>query len=330
MQKQQLFFILGRERSGTTLLQNLLNNHAQIFIPEESAFIIFLRKKYASQKKIHIEEFVNDLYKEPYFVLWKIKKPELNKRLQQLKNQDFDALCKAVLNLNNPSQTAWVGDKNPVHSLYASELLQTFTEAKFIWIIRDYRAQVNSMLKVNFEQKNCTSLAIRWRKYNEAIEKAYLKSPEKFYKIRYEDFVTNSSEELQKICVFLNLDYQENMTENHFRDKPVKSHHQNLQKPLHQNAIASWKTGLNETQIKCCEHYAGKFGEKFDYQLSNPKTKFRSDFYGLFLGSAYVPLVKTIQKLPLNLKYWFHRKVIQPNFKFWKEGASAIDENSAN
>lgn len=330
MQTQQLFFILGRERSGTTLLQNLLNNHPQIFIPEESAFIIFLRKKYASQKNIDLEEFITDLYKEPYFVLWEIKKSELYKRLQQLETPNFQALCQAVLNTNNPNQTTWIGDKNPVHSLYAAELLQSFPQAKFIWIIRDYRAQVNSMLKVDFEQKNCTSLAIRWRKYNRAIEKAYLKCPERFYKIRYEDLVTNPSEELQSICTFLELDYQENMAENHFREKPVKAHHQNLQKPLHQDAIVNWKTGLTKTQIKCCEHHAGKFGEKFGYQLSNPKTKPPSDLYGLFLGSAYVPLVKTIQKLPINLKHWVHQKLIQPNFKFWKEGAKAVDKNSVS
>src|SRR3990172_5852435 len=39
------FFIIGTQRSGTTLLRLILNSHSQIAIPRESVFLMPLLKK---------------------------------------------------------------------------------------------------------------------------------------------------------------------------------------------------------------------------------------------------------------------------------------------
>ena len=46
----QNFYILAMGRSGTTLLQSILDNHSGIVVPPESYFMIHLDKKYGSIK----------------------------------------------------------------------------------------------------------------------------------------------------------------------------------------------------------------------------------------------------------------------------------------
>ncbi len=330
MPQPQLFFILGRERSGTTLLCNLLNNHPEVFIPPESAFISFLADKYADQKNISAKAFVNDLYKEPYFALWQVDKKELLNKLENTSRADFTSFCKIVLQAKTNKNPACNGDKNPTHSVFAWQLQKIFPEAKFIWLIRDYRAQVNSMLKVNFEQKNCTSLSIRWKSYNQEIYKIYKNNPENVCLIRYEDLVTEPSKKLKEISAFLGIEFLDDLTINHNRQQQfIPEHHKSLQKRLNTSAISSWKEDLSKEEIAICERYAGKFGKKFGYQKSLQKIKAPTDFKGLVLGLAYVPFIKVFQKIPLRFRVKIIRKFIMPNFKFWQESKKSIQEKTS-
>ncbi|WP_103919423.1 sulfotransferase [Candidatus Venteria ishoeyi] len=46
------FFIIGRPRSGTTLLQSILDAHPNILIPGESPLIMRLYMRYGHLKKV--------------------------------------------------------------------------------------------------------------------------------------------------------------------------------------------------------------------------------------------------------------------------------------
>ncbi len=331
MPQQQLFFILGRERSGTTLLCNLLNNHPEVFVPPESPFISFLASKYAGKKTIYAKEFIEDLYKEPYFNLWKVDKEDLLASLKKASKPDFTTFCKIVLQAKTNKNPACIGDKNPTHSVFARQLQKKFPEAKFIWLIRDYRAQVNSMLKVNFEQKNCTSLSIRWKKYNQEIYKIYKKNPAKVCLVRYEDLVSIPSKKLKEISAFLGIEFLENLTINHNHQQQfIPEHHKSLKKALNTNAVSSWKEELSKEEIAICERYAGKFGKKFGYEKTFQKIKPPIDFKGLFLGLAYVPFIKVFQKIPLRVRVKIIQKFIMPNFKFWQESKKSIQEKTSS
>ena len=80
MKNEKSFFIIGRGRSGTTLLSKLLNEHKQIHIPPESFFILNLLEKYKNKplKKNEIVNFVNNLFKENHFLSSGKLKKKLN------------------------------------------------------------------------------------------------------------------------------------------------------------------------------------------------------------------------------------------------------------
>ena len=71
------FFIIGRPRSGTTLLQTLLDAHPNVIIPPESAVI---KECYERFGKVivwddkRIQELIHFLYEINKFETWNISK----------------------------------------------------------------------------------------------------------------------------------------------------------------------------------------------------------------------------------------------------------------
>ncbi|NBY39624.1 MAG: hypothetical protein EBQ66_01615 [Flavobacteriia bacterium] len=54
-------------------------------------------------------------------------------------------------------------NKNPLHSLYLHELQALNPESKFIWMMRDYRANVYSRIQsVHLKRSNVYFNAVRW------------------------------------------------------------------------------------------------------------------------------------------------------------------------
>ncbi|HXU28099.1 MAG TPA: sulfotransferase, partial [Bacteroidia bacterium] len=189
-------FIVGRSRSGTTLLQTMLDANPHVILPLESKLIIFLKKKYFHVEiwttKL-IDEFIADLYTEKDFSRsWFVDKEKLRDTILSfpLNKLSFKKLCKIIyLSYNSPFKKKTIlliGDKKPLHSLFIKDLVQVFPEAKFIHIIRDYRDNIVSNRK-SFMHKNVAHLAHSWKSFNIAIDKEKQKNESNFYTIKYED-----------------------------------------------------------------------------------------------------------------------------------------------
>lgn len=316
-----VFFILGRERSGTTMLRVNLNNHSKTNIPPESPFIIHLYKKYHSNQKIDTEEFIKDLKKETFFRMWKIDYKALTKILEGITHANFPNYCKAILS-QEQQNSILLGDKNPINSLFGNKLIKVFPKAKFIWLIRDYRAQVNSMLKVNFEKKIISSLAARWVGFNKEIEHLKNNYPSQVLLIKYENLVENPEKQYSNICSFLEIGYEADilMTNRHKKEFNIK-HHTSLEEKINTKHIKEWETDLSADQIKDCEAVAGNYGEMFGYKkkytVNYPITI--KIYLGVLYGKLYISFVKAMYNTPLKLRGFINKKIIFKNSPFWKE-----------
>ena len=96
------FFILGRGRSGTTLLQSMLDANENVIIPFESRLIIHLKTRYGKVVTWNhqlIEAMIDDLYKDHKFaVSWNVNKQELTDKLKSfpLEKLNFQNICKII------------------------------------------------------------------------------------------------------------------------------------------------------------------------------------------------------------------------------------------
>ena len=341
IQEIPIFFIVGRERSGTTLLQLLLDNHPNVVIPTESPFVRHLYNKHHTRRAWNDEEilsFYNDLLEEPYLSLWNIDRKKLKNDLLSLgADASFSSLCRTVyfqsLSAKDKSEVRLIGDKNPQYSLFIPQLLKVFPNARFIHITRDPRDQVMSMMKVNFEKKIISSLAYRWKFFNRTIEEQRKKNPGQFYTVKYEDLVSDPENQIKAITDFLGIPYTEAMlntsgrAEFYLNSKAlVKEHHESLVKPIDAGMIYGWKKRMNEKNVEMIDAVTGPYAEGLGYERKYKSASLGvrcRSLPGLLYGRLYFSFLAIVHALPYALRMFFFRKIISRSFRYWRESGAS-------
>ncbi len=108
------FFIVGRPRSGTTLLRTLFDANPNVCIPPECQFIINLYPKYGKQQhwdQKSLLQFYHDLQDQWLFKTWKIDNDELKAALLKAEGDlSYNEICKLVY-----LRYQTVFEKNDIH-----------------------------------------------------------------------------------------------------------------------------------------------------------------------------------------------------------------------
>jgi hypothetical protein len=280
-------FIVGKERSGTTLLQVMLNTHPNITAPPETRFLMLLSSRYGKVKKWTeplINDFCNDLYREKLFSnFWKTDKEMLKAYcLAAMDFLTYPLICKIVFHLENPQKPVQLFfDKNPIYYYFLPELNHIFPEAKYIHIVRDYRANIVSHRHV-FTIKQSADISYRWTKVNMLIEKAKSLYPEKFFTLKYEALVSDTASSLSAVCAFLGVPFEEKMAADHAsgiytsfnanHKEGFRKIHGNVFNPVTSSYVDEWRKSLSAEDITSAERVAGSYAEKmYGYKMTYPE-----------------------------------------------------------
>ncbi|MFC2102683.1 sulfotransferase, partial [Bacteroidota bacterium] len=173
------FFILGRPRSGTTLLRVMLDAHPNVIIPPEFPIIPLLANRFRKTKQwdeVTIRQFVEEIYKKPTFGHrsiedLRIDREELTRNLMNLLpkvdlGELFSGFNASSASVFPKKDIQSVGDKNPLYSIFIKHLLKIFPKAKFVCLVRDYRDTFCSLRDMNgtpIEAPNVALQASRWK-----------------------------------------------------------------------------------------------------------------------------------------------------------------------
>jgi len=310
----KFFFIVGRGRSGSTLLTRILNMHSQICVAPEGLIILYLSSKFNKRKfdTNTINSFYRELWHEKRLHEWDIDREQLKMKLHNLNHPiTFQSLCKTVYRQYaircGKDPNIILGDKNPLYSVFINKISNLFPDAKFIHIIRDFRDNILSYKNVKFDLNNTGSLAYRWKVYNKKILKCRKYNSDRFLSIRYESLINNPSDVLKKICKFLDIDYEPNMLDFYkYQNQKLKVWHTNLRKPLNKNSINKWKKQMNDTDKlaswKICRSIAKEFDYRVETITGNKKLLIIiSIVYGTILGSILSLMERCLFLLPRPL-----------------------------
>jgi hypothetical protein len=209
---QNLVFIVGCPRSGTTWLQKLLASHPKVHTGEES--------HYFSQ------------YVGPQLRFWNVHKcHEIETQKTRavgpgayFRDEEFLAIVESFLRallqpmVDKLERDEIFVEKTPSHALYIAEIKQLLPDCRFINIVRDPRAVVASLLAAartwgaDWAPRDPRIAAAMWVQHVQAVRDSANKlSSAEFYELKYENLWQAPEEILKDVMKFLGLAWNEHL-----------------------------------------------------------------------------------------------------------------------
>ncbi len=265
-------FIVGAERSGTTLLRLMLDAHSDICIPPESIFFNKLALKWSQCSDIseRLDEFADNLFRCcRKFQDFHLEKSCVIEELQALPRPLlFPAAIASVYRLymkqDAPVARIW-GDKNPLNISEIKFIHTHFPDARIVHIIRDIRGVYHSLKERQIKQSaewkgwrdGVWGISQKWA-WVERNAHQYADDP-RYHELKYETLVANPETELRRVCEFLGIEFEQSMLEYHKKsDISQRIHrnginHENIRKPVTDERTGVWQTGLSRGEIEALE-----------------------------------------------------------------------------
>ena len=219
-------FVVGKERSGTTWLANLLAAHPQVacvcherhFGVHESAFFSSVDGRYGDLGEwANYVEFVRIISATDYFRLAGVTE----EFLFSLWPSAYEGVFRAVMDrfARQQNAAAWL-EKTPGHSLYVKRMASAFPEARFVAVRRDVEPVVVSTLGLTAASRPevadpgparksvIVSTVFSWYRYYKTID-AFAGSSDRVLTVEYDDLRADRQQVLERACAFLELPYTE-------------------------------------------------------------------------------------------------------------------------
>jgi hypothetical protein len=216
-------FILGMPRSGTSLVEQIISSHEEVFGAGELNTLItpMLEKMLSNEKDKNIFS---------------------DKDLFSMRKKYLDSLAQLSTSANV------VTDKTPANFQYIGIILSMFPDAKIIHLKRDPRAICWSIYQSNWYENgyrfsyNMDDLVTFYGLYSRLMEFWHKKFPEKIYDVCYEDLTTNQEEETKKLLEYCELDWDENCLNFHKNKRPVKTASSfQVRQKMYQGSSEAWR-----------------------------------------------------------------------------------------
>lgn len=286
-------FIVGIGRSGTTLLRLMLNSHPNISVPYESHFITDYYHKQSDYGNLNIDDnlkkLLTDIFNEELLKQWDhefIIEDIMPKIEQRELGSVFDAIYHDYAKARGKDR--W-GDKSDyldrIHII--NEL---FPHVKIIHIIRDGRDVANSVLKLPWGPGDIIQAAEWWHSHMTLGRKmGAMLNKSRYTEVTYESLVSDTENELKRLCEFIGEGYSEEMLNYHKKSADVipdsrKSQHYNTDSAPKKDRIAAWKKEMTPTYISIFNHYADHTLRECGYEVPD----LRINKFWLLLNRFYI------------------------------------------
>jgi sulfotransferase family protein len=276
MQDPNYFFLIGSQRSGTTLLQTMLMRAPGVTMPPELHFIHITYRRRHRMADIRTDQG------------WTQAINAINARCQHseidMDTALFDELCEASDRNYGDLLRSWlkaigalenattVGEKSPPHCEWVPELATMIPEARFIHIMRDPRDTALSQREAF--GRTALQAAIRWKRDLEMHRDCLRLMPrERYTAVYYEDLVTDPRTTIENLCAFLDLEYCDEMLNPSGREKKGFAAHEDHKlrtlKKVTSSRIGRYKKKMSPINIAVIERVCGPLMVEMGYTLEN-------------------------------------------------------------
>lgn len=288
-----MIFIIGVGRSGTSLLQSMLNAHPKIsFIPEISYIRRFLKRNSIISKDLAKTLLLAD--------------PKLN-RLDIPLAEILSATPGAEINLlqvyvdiikeyrKKRGQTI-IGDKDPRCIEFIPRLYRYFPRAFLLHVVRDPRDVIVSKTKATWSKnRNIHNYIFANLVQMQLAEKHAPLFGRNYLIVQYEKLLQNPIEILSQLCQKLELEFEPSMLSFNKSAQELMAEEEYQWKketlgPLMQDNINKWSGLLTPLQVGLIEDVLDNIFKQYDYKKSNPKLFIYQKIFIKFLKMFYYTL----------------------------------------
>lgn len=180
-------------------------------------------------------------------------------------------LWQLLLQAGEKQQAKVVMDKSLDNVHYAEELIELFDDLLFLHVVRDPRAQINSINRAIIHDFDTVLNALTWVKAYETGKKIAEKYPDRVLTIRFEDFLSNQEGVLRQICQFLGIDFLPEMLDVSKSQEAQKISvlsdlwKSNASEPIPAN-VDKFKKTLSLEEIEIIETLTGTLMDYYGYE----------------------------------------------------------------
>lgn len=209
------FFVVGNDRSGTTILRLVLDRSREAAVPPESMFLLDfaqVRRRGGLEHPDRAARFVAEVWRHPKVRLWNLPggPPPVPAGLGHAEAYRFAAES-PFRAYAAAAGKARFGDKTPAYVHAVDELLAIWAEARVVVLVRDARDVALSIRRVPFGPNNAFAAARWWAEGIRAGLEAQRRRPQQVLTVRYEDLVTAPETHVRRICEHVGLGYNSEM-----------------------------------------------------------------------------------------------------------------------
>ena len=207
------FFIVGCDRSGTTMLRLILDGSPDVAIPTESMILVDFagRAGDALASRRGVRPARRRIWRHPKVREWGLPGgPPLRQGRTgpAAYRAALEAPFLAYAELHGKPRWA---DKTPYYVGELDRVKRVFPEARIVNLVRDGRDVALSLLRVPFGPGNVWAAARQWRAAVDAGDTASARYGEDVLTIRYEDLVSGPEPVVRRVCEFCEIAYEPRM-----------------------------------------------------------------------------------------------------------------------
>lgn len=276
-------FVVGNPRSGTTLLERMLNAHPRLAIIHESHWItrFYTRRIGVGRDGIVTPDLVRHLGEHHRFHLLKMSVRDIGAIIEGEPGMRYADFISRLFDLYGRREgKPLVGDKTTGGYVRRLPLLHDlWPGARFVHLIRDGRDVCLSMRTwpkadraagrfAIWDEDPVATTALWWDwQVRLGHEGGSAIGPERYREVRFEDLVSGPEDQCRALCEFLGVPFDDAMcrfNEGRVRDARGLSANQAWLAPT--PGLRDWRTQMPERDVRVFEAIAGDLLETLGYE----------------------------------------------------------------
>ena len=274
-------FQSGNQRSGKTLLQLILASHPEVTISPGTnviAKVLYEMPRNKPLSEANFRKMRQVLQKDRKFKAWRIDHRAYQAHVAQYQSvttaQAVEDIMAFFRDQTKPG-AKYVGNKKGCYCKEGDLILKIFPGCRLIYLLRDGRGAVASMLETQPEH-DVYSATLTWTLKAQRIRELKEKLPNDVFVLRYEELVAEPEKLSRALCSFLDLPYAPEMLANYRTNDAIRhttdTTHAETYQAITTSFVDEWKEKLTGAQLEIVEGIAGAELEANGYARSKGKT----------------------------------------------------------